>query len=165
MAPTHDEWVYAIGSPGSHTIKIGRSNDPQRRLCQIQTMSPVPLQLLWTRGGNHETETYLHHRFAEFRSHGEWFAFTNDPITALEQAWANFQPEPDRKTTQEAIIARRHTLLVELDETSAEFLQTRRDLEDVIRGAREAGVPLTAISKHSGFSREWVRQIAVGRTA
>lgn len=165
MEPMHEEWVYAIGSPGSHTIKIGRSNAPQRRLSQIQTMSPVPLQLLWTRGGNHETETYLHRRFAKFRSHGEWFAFTDDPIATLDQALADFQHATDQKASQEVIVARRYTLLAELDEASAEFLQTRRDLEDVIRGAREAGVPLTAISKHSGFSREWVRQIAVGRTA
>jgi AcrR family transcriptional regulator len=37
---------------------------------------------------------------------------------------------------------------------------TRQELDDAIRGAREAGVSLRDIAKEAGLSPEWVRRIA-----
>ncbi|MER7953873.1 GIY-YIG nuclease family protein [Streptomyces sp. NPDC096030] len=157
------EFVYVIGSPGSRTVKLGRSRNPKRRLSQIQTMSPVPLALLAIHEGDHEAETYLHRAFAARRTHGEWFAFDDDPLEAVSLALLAHAEEKKRFEAAQVDPEIRLERLRELNQASAEYLQTRRDLEDLIREAREAGVPLTAIAKHSGFSREWVRKIADGK--
>jgi hypothetical protein len=69
-----EERVYVIGSPGSSTVKIGRTVDLKKRLAEIQRMSPVPLEVLWSTPGGHELETHLHRHLRPSRSHGEWTA-------------------------------------------------------------------------------------------
>ncbi|MFF7023016.1 GIY-YIG nuclease family protein [Streptomyces klenkii] len=78
--------VYVIGTPGSSTVKVGRTTDLPRRLADIQRMSPVPLQVLWTHPGGPDLETNLHRQFSALRSHGEWFTFGGDPVAAVR--WA-----------------------------------------------------------------------------
>lgn len=80
------EIVYMLGTPGSNTVKIGRTTNLRKRLADIQRMSPVPLAALWTHPGGSELETNLHHHFAPLRSHGEWFAFESDPVQAISEA-------------------------------------------------------------------------------
>lgn len=96
------EVVYVIGTPGSNTVKIGRTIDLPKRLRDIQRMSPVPLLVLWTHPGGHELETNLHRHFKEIRSHGEWFAFAVDPLELIQAAvserpWGA-EPAPTRRT-------------------------------------------------------------------
>jgi hypothetical protein len=80
------EVVYMIGTPGSNTVKIGRTTNLQKRFGEIQRMSPVPLAVLWQHPGGHELETRLHRHFADLRSHGEWFTFRVDPVQHVQ--WA-----------------------------------------------------------------------------
>ena len=82
----HEEIVYLLGTPGSNTVKIGRTTNLRKRLADIQRMSPVPLAALWTHPGGSELETNLHRHFAPLRSHGEWFAFDTDPVQAVNEA-------------------------------------------------------------------------------
>ncbi|WHM30252.1 GIY-YIG nuclease family protein [Streptomyces sp. BPPL-273] len=82
-----EEVVYVLGTPGSNTVKIGRTANLAERFGIIQRMSPVPLSVLWQCPGNHELETYLHRHFASLRSHGEWFAFEAcDPVQLIQAA-------------------------------------------------------------------------------
>jgi hypothetical protein len=67
--------VYVIGPKDSNTVKIGFSDKPRRRLRQIQMMSPLPLDILWSCPGGRAMEDALHVRFREYRTHGEWFTF------------------------------------------------------------------------------------------
>lgn len=50
--------------------------------------------------------------------------------------------------------------LRQLDRATAAHEKTRRQLDELVAGAREAGLSLTMISEHSPYSREWVRRIA-----
>ncbi|WP_328632030.1 GIY-YIG nuclease family protein [Streptomyces sp. NBC_00356] len=86
MTEQPHEVVYVIGTPGSFTVKIGRTTDVTRRLAAIQRMSPVPLIVLWTHPGGHELETALHRHFKSIRSHGEWFKFTDPPVELIRTA-------------------------------------------------------------------------------
>lgn len=81
-----EEVVYALGAPGSNTVKIGRTTNLKKRAAEIQRMSPVPLVVLWTHPGGHELETRLHRHFADLRAHGEWFAFRRDAVQLIQ--WA-----------------------------------------------------------------------------
>ncbi|GFE20077.1 GIY-YIG nuclease family protein [Streptomyces nigrescens] len=81
-----NEWVYVLGPPGGTLVKIGRTINLAKRVAEIQRMSPVPLEILWSHPGGHELETNLHRHFAALRSHGEWFAFTEDPVARVRSA-------------------------------------------------------------------------------
>lgn len=82
-----EEVVYVLGTPGSNTVKIGRTANLAERFGNIQRMSPVPLSVLWQCPGGYELETYLHRHFASLRSHGEWFIFeSRDPVELIQAA-------------------------------------------------------------------------------
>ncbi|MGW3982804.1 GIY-YIG nuclease family protein [Streptomyces mirabilis] len=84
-----EDLVYVIGVPESHVAKVGVSNAPERRLRQIQSMSPLPLQVLWTCSGGYDLERRLHLYLAPYRSHGEWFNFQGlDPVATVRAAVA-----------------------------------------------------------------------------
>lgn len=72
--------VYFIG-PDEGPIKIGTSQDVQRRLYKLQTASPKPLRILAMVRGNAALEAKLHTRFKRCRIKGEWF----DRTPELEQ--------------------------------------------------------------------------------
>jgi hypothetical protein len=61
---------------------------------------------------------------------------------------------PDLTNAEKALWLRK------LDRATAAHVKTRQRLDEIVAGARQAGVPLTAISEHSPYSREWARRIA-----
>ncbi|MFF4732862.1 GIY-YIG nuclease family protein [Streptomyces mirabilis] len=81
-SPRRDR-VYLIGSPDSPLVKIGWSDNPERRLRDLQSGSPVALQLLAVYEGGHYVEAELHRRFADKRVHGEWFDLGPDPVAVV----------------------------------------------------------------------------------
>lgn len=85
-----EDQVYVIGTSDSSVAKIGVSNAPQRRLRQIQSMSPLRLQVLWACPGSYDLEAALHAHFNVYRSHGEWFDFRGlDPVKVVQDALPN----------------------------------------------------------------------------
>lgn len=54
----------------------------------------------------------------------------------------------------------RQPWLRKLDRATATYEKARRALDELIAEARSAGVPVSAISEHSPYSREWARRIA-----
>ncbi|MFE4653587.1 GIY-YIG nuclease family protein [Streptomyces sp. NPDC056707] len=79
-------YVYVIGVPGALTTKFGGTSDLQRRLREIQNLSPVKLEVLWSCPGSNALEQAIHPHFAEARSHGKWFAFETDPLDLSRSA-------------------------------------------------------------------------------
>lgn len=71
-AGTH-RWVYFIGD-GEGMVKIGFSSDPDFRLRQMQSHSPVIMRVLAKRRGGALREAAYHAQFAEHRVRGEWFS-------------------------------------------------------------------------------------------
>lgn len=66
--------VYIIRAIGVDRIKIGVTDDPARRLAEIQAMSPVPLEIIDVLEGHaYETEATMHALASACHSHGEWF--------------------------------------------------------------------------------------------
>lgn len=77
-------YVYFMQAENGGPIKIGRAKDPERRLRGMQVGSPVRLVLrrkIWT---HPSTETWLHHRFASDRLHGEWYRPTETIATIAD---------------------------------------------------------------------------------
>ncbi len=64
-------FVYFVRA--SDMIKIGTSTNVSKRICALQTASPVRLDLLLVIPGSADLERELHRKHAKLRSHGEWF--------------------------------------------------------------------------------------------
>jgi hypothetical protein len=69
-------WVYFADRDG--LVKIGYSADPHRRVDQLGA------RLLAVMPGGSVMERLMHRRFAEYRSHGEWFHPGLGLITFIE---------------------------------------------------------------------------------
>ncbi|WP_209445718.1 GIY-YIG nuclease family protein, partial [Streptomyces roseochromogenus] len=73
-------------------IKLGMSNDPQRRRRDLATGLATRLDLLWSHPGGLSLEAFLHRRFARRRVRGEWFDFADvDAVALLRRAAADFE--------------------------------------------------------------------------
>lgn len=74
MAGRH---LYIIQSKTTGSIKIGRSDDPDRRLKQLQTGSPYTLRIILVMKNEGDRESRLHRHMANHRTRhthgGEWF--------------------------------------------------------------------------------------------
>lgn len=67
--------VYLIADYQRTVCKIGYSENPIKRLAQLQTSSPSPLVLLNTLVGDRKLEKRLHEIFWEYKIKGEWFEY------------------------------------------------------------------------------------------
>ena len=65
-------FVYFVSD--GEAIKIGKANDPKRRLGGIQTGTARPLSLLGVVPGGRRMERRIHREFQAHRLRGEWFA-------------------------------------------------------------------------------------------
>lgn len=86
MTQPGKERIYVLGTADGRTVKIGRTTNLAKRVGDIQNMSPIPLELLWSHPGGHALETNLHRQFAARRTHGEWFVFETDPLPLIMEA-------------------------------------------------------------------------------
>jgi len=75
--------VYFIQAVSGGPIKIGKADDPQRRLYDLQAMNPTKLQILATVDGGQRREYELHVRFKGSRLHGEWFEPTPELLSLI----------------------------------------------------------------------------------
>jgi len=69
-------YVYLIGY--DTTVKIGKSNDVNARLSNLQTANPVELHIIGVMGCKSETdalelESFLHEKYSKDNLRGEWF--------------------------------------------------------------------------------------------
>jgi len=78
--------VYFVQAFELKLIKIGVTNNTQRRIVSMQTLSPDRLAVLGVqlcpRGG--ALEKRLHRQFAHLRDHGEWYLPSPDLLSYIE---------------------------------------------------------------------------------
>lgn len=89
--------VYIIQSGGPcDPVKIGVATRVERRLSMLQSGNPVPLRvLLVIGGGGRALEDMLHRRFSGSRLRGEWFSFTSDIATFIEDVKRGCEKIPE----------------------------------------------------------------------
>ena len=97
-------YVYAFASPAfPGLIKIGKSIDVKRRLCQLNTgCAPVPLVVIATAPSfdNTRDEKLAHEHFAALRQEGEFFQLSEEEAKAYFETAisARFQKELTEST-------------------------------------------------------------------
>ena len=80
--------VYFIQSGEQGHIKIGQSSDPIQRIVNLQTGSPIKLNLLAIAENHDEFE--IHKKFSHLRSRGEWFESDAELLEFVDKF-----PKPD----------------------------------------------------------------------
>lgn len=74
MSPRPTSFVYFLRPVGAEgPVKIGCSMTPERRLSNLMTWAPVPLEIAATVPGSRALEHNVHQCFADLHSHREWF--------------------------------------------------------------------------------------------
>ena len=66
--------VYFVRADGR--VKIGKANNVDKRLRDLQTSAPHELELLAVARGGLAEEAAYHRRFVQDRLHGEWFTLS-----------------------------------------------------------------------------------------
>jgi hypothetical protein len=87
--------VYVIRATGTTLYKVGTATDPARRLADLQTASPLPLELVCTIDGDRATETRIHRALSDRRTRGEWFDLPSQPTADDVISLSEVQPGPD----------------------------------------------------------------------
>ena len=99
MAGQH---LYIIQSRVTGAVKIGRSDDPDRRLRQLQTGCPYALKIILVMRDGGVLEGMVHRNMHRHRTRhtvgGEWFAESGlgdvpDQVWAHAQSW--YMDDPD----------------------------------------------------------------------
>lgn len=83
--PTGSGYVYALSNPATQLVKIGFSQNVQRRKTELEHMAGGHLVLLHAVQSMHATvlEKRLHARFQTWRNVGEWFCLSPEQIGEL----------------------------------------------------------------------------------
>lgn len=80
--------LYFIQSKGTGYLKIGRANDCERRLKELQTGNALELRIIHVFKGMAWREYELHKLLAQWRLEGEWFhprCIGSIPVDMYEQ--------------------------------------------------------------------------------
>jgi|SRR5579859_228110 len=94
--------VYLIGNDANSLVKIGMSGAPKTRLRELQTGSPVRLELLRVYDDQDGTlESWLHAQFRERHAHGEWFALGRRYLKHVDEAVACHQDQVRQKSDRD----------------------------------------------------------------
>lgn len=77
--------IYFIKEPTQGFIKIGYTQDIDKRFPQIQSGNPYELSIIRIiQNGNREIEKKLHGHFKDLHVTGEWFKFTEEMLVISE---------------------------------------------------------------------------------
>ncbi len=90
--------LYIIQAKTTGHVKIGRSDDPEKRLVQLQTGNPTSLRLILVAHGKGAQEKSLHRALSRYQTIGEWFkeeCLGSIPIDIWEQTLEWYRENPD----------------------------------------------------------------------
>ena len=86
--------VYIIRQGDTRLFKIGVSNNPMRRLKNLQTGNPHPLKMMFSVACHglsaYEAEALIHRHLSKERVKGEWFDIqSDDRVVSIAQCMLN----------------------------------------------------------------------------
>lgn len=80
-----EAWIYFVQANCGGPIKIGWTQDIDRRVRDMQAVNPFKLLVVGKFRGKLCDERRLHDEFASERLHGEWFEPTDALLTRIAQ--------------------------------------------------------------------------------
>ncbi len=89
-----DDLYFIQMTEAPYHFKIGRAKDPEKRLKQLQTGSPVKLKIVHVFKGLGNKEKMLHEELRRWRLEGEWFASNRYSVGAIpDKLYEQINPE------------------------------------------------------------------------
>jgi hypothetical protein len=85
--------IYFVQPEGRPFIKIGYARCVRDRLSELQAYNPEELILLGVIPGGRPQETMLHQRFAHLWVRGEWFRYTAELCSFIQEQADAYQPK------------------------------------------------------------------------
>ena len=84
---TKDSYIYLIKAIGRPVYKIGKADDPYKRIQQLQTGSPERLMIIDTFLSTEplRTEAMVHSKYKDYRMSGEWFNLEGVNISEVKE--------------------------------------------------------------------------------
>lgn len=73
-------YIYLIRDYKSNAVKIGRSDNPAKRVAELQTGNPYPLELLYSFSADPSLEQIIHKELQEYALSGEWFQYCDEVV-------------------------------------------------------------------------------------
>jgi len=100
-------YVYAILDESNDCIKIGKANDVNSRLGDLQVGNPNPLKLVGLIECKSESFAYrveksIHENYSKFHIRGEWFSYKNNNV--LDEQFSGVSHNDVIKKTRESLI-------------------------------------------------------------
>ena len=130
-----DTWLYCIAEAPDlrrftvpEFVKVGRSNDVETRLAQLQTGNPRDLSVWVKFPGTASLETELHRIFRDDRQRGEWFTVSATLFRTLLHLARMMLIRGDGKDSNlEASLRMTHLGLVAAQVQRAQTMEVSRD--------------------------------------
>ena len=91
MVSRYPGHVYFIHAPKADLVKIGYSRDPGKRLLDLNTASTESLHWIGSIPGSTIDEKALHKEFKHLRAHGEWFKYTIELESRIEDLAEDYE--------------------------------------------------------------------------
>lgn len=84
-------YLWVADCPGGHFVKVGRTNDPNRRFCEFKTSSPFKwagafICQVPTKEAGYALEQRILHTFRALSTRGEWLALEKKKLNAFVAA-------------------------------------------------------------------------------
>src|SRR5262245_43185129 len=102
-------FVYVIHAVGTGRVKIGYSLEPTKRLSDLQTASPFPLELIGMRPGTPDLERAIHQHLHKYHCVGEWFEIKPDRALIVV---AEFEIDQHEKMSESMATALAHLEMI-----------------------------------------------------
>lgn len=85
--------IYVILNSSKTFCKIGYSNNPNKRLVELQTGNPEELVLIRTYEGIKALEKHIHFRYKHLNVKNEWFKYSIELLEDLDKNFKNINIE------------------------------------------------------------------------
>lgn len=89
--------IYVILNSSKTFCKIGYSNNPNKRLVELQTGNPEELILIRTYEGIKALEKHIHFRYKHLNVKNEWFKYSVELLEDLDKNFKNIEIEYEHK--------------------------------------------------------------------
>lgn len=146
--------IYFIQNKITNNIKIGKSNNPLKRLNSLRTACTEELVILKVIEGGIEEEKKLHKMFSDYRIRGEWFR-DNEQITNFIN---NFERFSDKDTVKSPIFRESYLGMTMYSEYIGDnrMISFNRDIEHICDSSRFIDCSADdsfVLLKHEPFSK------------
>lgn len=113
--------TYIVRAGESDFVKIGKADDPEQRVRDLQVGHPELLTIIRVHDAHFDSEEQFHGRFASQRVRGEWFRFHPEMLT--------FMPAERAASIEEVVASAKRASVREAFDLIEEIWQAFRTFE------------------------------------